>query len=78
MKIIQIAPVVEYRWSGNEDRNSHRIDPNEDATVYGLGDNGKVYVWGVKKSTYIKTEPNEDNDWSKGHYDKEYGWLESN
>ena len=75
MKIIQIAPVMENSDTGNEDRGTWQRIPNEDATIYGLGDDGKLYVWGCKKSTYVKTEPTEENEYSDGHYDREYGWL---
>lgn len=79
MKIVQIAPVVEYRWSGSEDHGTHRIDPNEEATVYGLGDDGKLYVWAVLKSTRVEHKTEEEleaHDYDKYHYEKEYGWKE--
>lgn len=78
MKIVQIAPVVEYSWSGNEDVGTHQIDPREDATVYGLGDDNQLYVWGVTKSTRVehKTQKElEEHDYEKYHYEREYGWI---
>lgn len=75
MKIVQISAVVENSDTGSEDHGTWQRIPNTEATVYGLGDDGKLYYWGVSKSTYVKTEPNEDNEWSKGHYEKEYWWL---
>lgn len=77
MNIVQISAVVEYSDTGNEDHGTWQRVPNTDATVYGLGDDGKLYYWGVTKSTYVKTEPNEDNEYSDGHYDKQYGWKEA-
>lgn len=78
MKIVQISAVVENSDTGSEDHGTWRRIPNESATVYGLGDNGKLYIWGVKKSTYVKTKPTADNDYSDGHYKREYGWLLAN
>ena len=75
VKINQITAVVEYSDTGNEDRGTWQRIPNETATIYGLGDDGKLYVWGIKKSTYVKTEPTHENDYSSGHYDRQYGWL---
>jgi hypothetical protein len=64
MKIIQIAPVVESRDRGNVN-----------TTVYGLGDDGKVYYWGIIKS--VKVTNNEPDEEGLGyHYEHEYGWLE--
>lgn len=77
MNIVQISAVVENSDTGSEDRGTWQRVPNETATVYGLGDDGKLYYWGITKSTYVKTEPSDDNDWSSGHYDREYGWREA-
>lgn len=74
MTITQISAVIEYTDTGNEDRGTWQRIPNNEATVYGLGDDQKLYFWGVTESTYVKTEPTHDNDYSKGHYVKEYGW----
>ena len=41
MKIVQITPVVEYYEDG-----LGGMKPYEDATIYGLGDDGKVYWYG--------------------------------
>lgn len=41
MKIIQIAPVVENYSFPNMDQ----VYPNENATIYGLGEDGKPYIW---------------------------------
>lgn len=70
MKITQITAAVEYRRVPNGE-----LEPYEDATVYGLGDDQKLYYWGVTKSTRVDHEPDEDGD--TYHYEKEFGWKES-
>ena len=71
MKITQITAVTEYQT-----RDDGSYQPYEDATVYGLGDDQKLYYWGVTKSTKVDhKEP--DNDGDLYHYEKEYGWIES-
>lgn len=69
MKIIQIAPVIEYHSFPHTDN----VYPNEEATVYGLGDDGKLYYWALIKNKRVElTEPDEDGEMH--HYEKEYGW----
>lgn len=71
MKIIQIAPVVEYTSSQYKEQSFAK----EEATLYGLGDDGKPYVWALIKNSRIKLdEPDEDgNDY---HYERAYSWRE--
>ena len=80
VKIIQIAPVVENSETGSEDRGTWQILPNAEATVYGLGDDGQLYIWAVVKSTRVEhTDPDPDADGPHEapggyYYEKEYGW----
>lgn len=74
MKITQITAVVENSDTGNEDRGTWQRTPNEDATIYGLGDDNRMYFWGITKSTKIEHKPDENGDIY--HYEKEYGWKE--
>lgn len=78
MQIIQISAVIENSDTGSEDHGTRKRLPNECATVYGLGDDNQLYYWGVTKSTYVKTKPTEENEYSSGHYEKEYGWKPAN
>ena len=72
-KIVQIAPVVENHSFPNMDE----VYPDEEATVYGLGDDGLLYVWSLTKNQRIElSEPDEDGDTHR--YEKEYGWRLSN
>lgn len=50
MKIIQIAPVLEYSVWGESGEYS---SPRDSATVYGLGDDGKVYAWNVNIDGWV-------------------------
>ena len=71
MKIVQITAATEYRRIPNGE-----LEAYEDATVYGLGDDNKLYYWGVTKSTRVEhKEPDEEGDMY--HYEREYGWIES-
>lgn len=76
MKILQIAPVVEYQDTGNEDHGTWQRIPATEATVYGLGDDNKLYFWGVTSSKRVEHEPDEDGETS--HYEKTYGWKPAN
>jgi hypothetical protein len=40
MKIVQISAVIE-----NETLSNNKVQPYMDATVYGLGDDQKLYYW---------------------------------
>lgn len=71
MRIIQIAPVVENHSYGHTDE----LFPNEEATVYGLGDDNKLYVWSLIKNQRVEL-PEPDEDGLTFKYDKEYGWRE--
>lgn len=57
MKIVQIAPVIEGSLAGGT------YSPNEDATLYGMDEDGKPYYWGktqvqpAKYSGHTQTEP---------------------
>jgi len=74
MKVIQIAPVVEYSDTGNEDNGTWQRYPNSDATLYGLGDDGKPYIWCRTKTTQRElAEPDEEGN--TYHYEHEYGWV---
>lgn len=71
MKVIQISAVTEHKY----DASGNRAVPYEDATVYGLGDDNKLYYWGVTKNTLVNHKPDEDGNTE--HYEKEHGWVES-
>jgi len=67
LNIVQTTPVIEGTVMYDE-----RYLPDEHATIYGLGDDGKPYLWGRTKSTRINHEPDEEGD--TFHYEHEYGW----
>jgi hypothetical protein len=46
--------------------------PSEDATIYGMGNDQKMYYWGRTKSTRIEHEPDEEGN--QYHYEHEWGW----
>lgn len=76
VKIVQIAPVVEYYDTGDEDRGTWKRIPNEEATIYGLGRNGRMYYWACLKSVK-KENPDynpEDYESEPYIYEKTYGW----
>lgn len=70
MKIVQISAVVENHSFPNMDE----VYPNEDATVYGLGDDNKLYIWGLTKNQRIEL-PEPDEDGNRHRYEREYGWV---
>lgn len=71
MNIIQIAPVVE----SHSFFNTNEVRPNEHATIYGLGDDGKPYVWSLIKNERVDLDkPDEDGETSC--FEQEYGWIE--
>lgn len=73
MKILQITSVVENEDTGNEDRGTWQRIPQAEATIYGLGDDQKMYYWGVTKSVRVESdEPDEDGN--THYYRKTYGW----
>lgn len=73
VKIVQISAVVENYESGNEDHGTHRVTPQNTATIYGLGSDSKMYVWARTKHKKVKLkEPDEDGE--EYHYETKYGW----
>jgi hypothetical protein len=70
MKIVQISSVTEHYMKGSE------FVPYEDATVYGLGDDGKVYYYGevektAKKGGFFSFLNAHDEDITT---EKQFGW----
>lgn len=70
MKIVQISAVLEQYNTTNGGTL-----PYEDATVYGLGNDNKLYYWGFIKRSKTEREPDEEGNTIT--YNKEYGWIES-
>lgn len=73
VRIVQISTVVEPHYLGD----AETMYWNEDATIYGLGDDGNMYFWGVTKTNRVEHTTEEElieNDYEKYHYEKEYGW----
>lgn len=66
MKIIQTTSVLEPSYVGDA------LFWRDEATIYGLADDGKMYYWGRTKSTKIEHEPDEEGN--THHYKYEYGW----
>ena len=67
MKIIQITAAVE-NWHPNGEFKT----PNEDATVFGLGDDGKVYTC-VRKLIVLPETPCLEEGDHVGHEDCNFG-----
>lgn len=66
-KIVQITSVVEGSYAGETYWH------DDEATVYGLGVDGRIYYWGRTKTTRIKhDEPDEEGN--EYHDEHEWGW----
>jgi hypothetical protein len=68
MKIIQITAVIEGTTLYNGE-----YGPDDEATIYGLGDDNTPYYWGRTKSRAIQLDP-PDEEGDSLHYEYDYGW----
>jgi hypothetical protein len=68
MVITQITAVVENYSVGWEDKPV----PNTEATIYGIGEDQKMYFWARTKTVKTEHEPDEEGETS--HYEHEWGW----
>lgn len=66
MKIIQISTVVEPTYVVEE------LFWRDEATIYGLGEDNKMYYWGRTGSNKISHDPDEEGDTESWVYS--YGW----
>lgn len=67
MNIVKISAVLEGSYAGET------FWRDDVASIYGLGDDNKMYYWGRTKTTRVEHEPDEDGDTS--HDEHEYGWV---
>jgi hypothetical protein len=67
MKIIQISTVLEGHYTGEH------YERDDEAAIYGLGDDQKMYYWGRTKTTRVHLET-PDEDGLDYKYEHEWGW----